>query len=58
MLNRRKFLGSVGAGVLATSLPGNHAALAQGTPARIAWVSPTPAADGSPFLDELRRGLR
>jgi putative ABC transport system substrate-binding protein len=33
-------------------------ALAQSAPLRVAWISPTPAADGSPFLDELRRGLR
>lgn len=33
-------------------------ALAQGTPVRLVWLSPTPAADGSPFFDELRRGLR
>jgi putative ABC transport system substrate-binding protein len=32
--------------------------LAQSAPFRVAWISPTPAADGSPFLDELRRGLR
>ena len=34
------------------------AALAQSSPARVSWVSPTSAADGSFFLDELRRGLR
>ena len=58
MPNRRNFLVTLGAGALANSFPAAFPVLAQGTPARVVWVSPTPAADGSPFLDELRRGLR
>lgn len=40
-------------GALAGAVP----APARSAPARVSWVSPTRAADGSPFLDELRRGL-
>lgn len=54
MRTRRDFLGVLGAGALAAALP----AVAQPSQFRIAWTSPTKAADGSPFLDELRRGLR
>jgi len=53
MVTRRKFLDVLGAGALAASLP----AMAQAQ-FRIAWASPTKAADGSLFLEELRRGLR
>jgi putative ABC transport system substrate-binding protein len=54
MKNRRDCLAALAAGALATALPVG----AQPSPFRIAWTSPTKAADGSPFLDELRRGLR
>jgi putative ABC transport system substrate-binding protein len=52
-MKRRDFLASV-AGTLAC--PG--ALRAQGAPRRVAWISPTRAADGALFLDALRRGLR
>jgi len=52
MVTRREFIGALGAGVLAASF--SAAAQPQ---YRIAWTSPTKAADGSPFLEELRRGL-
>lgn len=51
--SRRKFL----LGIASASLAGSRA-WAQSAQTRIAWVSPTRAADGSPFLEELRRGLR
>jgi putative ABC transport system substrate-binding protein len=54
MKTRRSLLATLGAGALAAALP----SLAQPKPARVAWTSPTKAADGSPFLEELRRGLR
>jgi putative tryptophan/tyrosine transport system substrate-binding protein len=54
MKTRRSVLATLGAGALAAAF----AALAQPKPARVAWTSPTKAADGSPFLEELRRGLR
>lgn len=54
MKTRRSLLATLGAGALAAALP----ALAQPKPARVAWTSPTKAADGSPFLEELCRGLR
>jgi len=44
-------------GLLALML-GSGPALAQSSPVRVSWVSPTSAADGSFFLDELRHGLR
>lgn len=51
---RRQFLQILCGISLATTLP----ARAQGKPARIAWVSPGKAGDGSVFLEELRNGLR
>ena len=51
---RRTLLAALGAGGLAAAFP----AVAQPTRSRIAWTSPTKAADGSLFLEELRRGLR
>jgi len=54
MKKRRGFLSALGAGALAAVLP----CAAQSSQFRIAWASPAKAADGSPFLDELRRGLR
>lgn len=51
---RRTFLQALGGLGLAIALP----AQAQGKPARIAWISPSKAADGSRFLDELRGGFR
>lgn len=39
-------------------LAGPRAGSTQPTPFRVSWISPTRAADGSPFLDELRQGLR
>ena len=51
---RRTLLAALGAAALAAAFP----ALAQPKPFRVAWASPTKAADGSPFLEELRRGLR
>jgi putative ABC transport system substrate-binding protein len=53
MNTRRDFLGTVGAGVMAAALP----AIAQPPPFRVCWMSSTSAADGSFFLDEMRRGL-
>lgn len=50
---RRRLLAALGAGLLVAS----RGAAAQ-QPFRIAWTSPTKATDGSPFLDELRAGLR
>lgn len=50
---RRRILGAMSAGVLVAVLP----AVAQVAPFRVSWVSPTRAVDGSPFLEELRRGL-
>ena len=52
MSKRRAFLAALAAGAVAGSLP----AAAQ-SPFRIAWTSPTKAADGSPFFEELRQGL-
>ena len=54
MKARRAVLALLGAGALATAFPGR----AQRARVRVAWTSPTGAADGSPFLEELRRGLR
>ncbi len=54
MNRRRNFLNALGAGAFAFALP----AIAQPSPFRVCWMSPTGAADGSLFLDELRRGLR
>jgi putative ABC transport system substrate-binding protein len=51
---RRRALSAMGAVTAALALR----AAAQGPQFRIAWASPTSAADGSPFFDELRRGLR
>jgi putative ABC transport system substrate-binding protein len=51
---RREILRALGAGALIAGLP----CLAQASPSRVSWLSPTRAADGSPFLEELRRGLR
>lgn len=51
---RRRVLASLAAGALTGAFP----AAAQRARHRIAWISPTKAVDGSPFLDELRRGLR
>lgn len=53
MITRRRVLGALGAGALVAGLP----AVAHPSPFRVSWVSPTRLADGSPFLDELRRGL-
>lgn len=52
MIGRRDFIAA------ATALGFPLPALAQAAPPRIAWLSPTRAADGSVFLDELRGGLR
>ena len=54
MNTRRHFLHVLGAGAYSLAL---HA-YAQSTPIRVLWLSPTRAAAGSPFYDELRRGLR
>lgn len=54
MNTRREILGALGAGALVAALP----AIAQPSPSRVSWMSPTRVADGSVFLDELRRGLR
>jgi len=51
-MHRRAFI--TGAAGALMPLP----TLAQPSPHRIAWLSPTRAADGSVFLDELRAGLR
>ncbi len=53
MIDRRGLF----AGALALCATGRKAA-AQTMPARVAWLSPTRAVDGSVFLDELRAGLR
>jgi hypothetical protein len=53
MIMRRRVLGALGAGTLVAALP----TVAHPSPFRVSWVSPTRLADGSPFLDELRRGL-
>lgn len=56
---RRRFLRRLTAATLAIApLAAWLPAQAQGRPARIAWISPTKAADGSRFLDELRSGFR
>jgi putative ABC transport system substrate-binding protein len=54
MGSRRDLLRGLGAGALVAGVP----VAAPASPARVSWMSPTRAADGSPFLDELRRGLR
>lgn len=54
MPTRRRILGAIGASALVTAFP----LMAQPAPVRVAWLSPTSAADGSPFFDELRRSLR
>ena len=51
--SRRRFLSALAASAAAAAV----SARAQPAPIRIAWTSPTRASDGSPFLDELRRGL-
>lgn len=51
---RRGFLSAIGAGAFALVLP----AAAQRARFRICWISPTPAADGSPFVEEFRNGMR
>lgn len=51
---RRTFLQVLASVGLAAALPGQ----AQGKPARIAWISPSKAVEGSRFLDELRGGFR
>jgi putative ABC transport system substrate-binding protein len=51
-MRRRAFLTAAGALVLPLSVR------AQASAARIAWFSNTTQADGQPFLDELRLGLR
>lgn len=53
MINRRNVVNALGLGALAAAFP----LAAQPAPHRISWLSPTKATDGSPFLDELRRGL-
>lgn len=54
MSSRRAFLHALGACALGSGL---HAH-ARSRPARVCWISPTPAADGSPFVDEFRNGMR
>ena len=54
MITRRNIVISLGVGALSAALP----ASAQSSQFRVAWISPTRAADGSPFLQELRRGLQ
>jgi putative tryptophan/tyrosine transport system substrate-binding protein len=54
MSTRRQILRALGSGALLAALP----ARAQASPSQVSWISPTRATDGSPFLDELRRGLR
>lgn len=51
-IGRRDFIAAAAA--LAAPLP----VMAQPVAPRVAWLSPTRAADGSVFLDELREGLR
>jgi putative ABC transport system substrate-binding protein len=53
MITRRQVLGAVAGATLVAALPVG----AQPGPFRVSWMSPTRAADGSPFLAELRRGL-
>lgn len=53
MTSRRQFLMLGAAGTIATAA----ARTGHGATPRVVWVSPTRAADGSPFLNELRRGL-
>lgn len=52
-IRRRHFL-SFGAATFLGAVP----LMAQPAAVRVSWLSPTSAADGSPFLDELRSGLR
>ena len=54
MTDRRHFLAAIAAGLSS----GTPMSWAQTSPARVAWLSVAAAADGSIFLDELRRGLR
>jgi len=54
MSTRRELLRALGAGALGAAWPGR----AQPAVPRVSWMSPTRAADGSLFLDELRGGLR
>jgi putative tryptophan/tyrosine transport system substrate-binding protein len=51
---RRSFLQVFATGALAAAFP----AWALPSPFRVGWISPTRAVEGSPFLDELRGGLR
>lgn len=55
MNRRRHMLGFIAAVALTLNA---GPVFAQASPVRVSWVSPTSAADGSLFLDELRRGLR
>lgn len=43
---------------LAAAFLGGPPAVAQPSPLRVVWVSPTTPGDGGPFFEELRRGLR
>jgi len=54
MSTRRNFLAALGSGAFAVAFRG----AAQPLRNRVCWISPTPAADGSPFVDEFRHGLR
>lgn len=54
MNTRRQVLSALGGAALIAAWP----ATAQSSQFRVSWMSPTRVADGSPFLDELRRGLR
>jgi putative tryptophan/tyrosine transport system substrate-binding protein len=51
---RRALLRGIGATLIAGALP----ARAQPAPPRVCWLSPSRASEGSPFLEELRAGLR
>lgn len=51
-------IAAIGAGTLAVLLLFVGPCEAQPAPPRVIWVSPTPSAQGGPFFEELRRGLR
>ena len=51
-------IASIGAGTLAVFLAFAGPCDAQPAPPRVIWVSPTASAQGGPFFEELRRGLR
>ncbi len=53
MTTRREFLTALGAGALGAAFP----AFTQGPIPRVCWTSPTSAAEGSAFFEELRRGF-